>query len=130
MPAATTTKGMQVCRSYWILLYPARNTLEALRRDQLSSLPGTVAKHLNAGFGEVLLVDLTAEAIETYLRHRLDQHDKPQKIRHGCQAAGQGQHGPSGVQSVAADVKCCGAKKTAGGESVLRGLDPGFQDRK
>jgi hypothetical protein len=32
-----------------------------------------VAKHLNAGFGEILLVDLTAEAIETYQRHRLDQ---------------------------------------------------------
>jgi integrase len=32
-----------------------------------------VAKHLNAGFGEVRLVDLTADLIETYLRHRLEQ---------------------------------------------------------
>ncbi len=30
-----------------------------------------VAKHLNAGFGEVLLVDLTADVIETCLRRRL-----------------------------------------------------------
>jgi len=32
-----------------------------------------VAKHLNAGFGEVLLVDLTADLIEAYLRQRLEQ---------------------------------------------------------
>jgi hypothetical protein len=32
-----------------------------------------VAKHLNAGFGEVLLVDLTADVIETCLRRRLEQ---------------------------------------------------------
>jgi integrase len=32
-----------------------------------------VAKHLNAGFGEVLLVDLTADVIETCLRRRLEE---------------------------------------------------------
>jgi hypothetical protein len=32
-----------------------------------------VAKHLNAEFGEVLLVDLTADVIEMYLRRRLEQ---------------------------------------------------------
>jgi integrase len=32
-----------------------------------------VAKHLNAGFGEQLLVNLTADVIEDYLRHRLEQ---------------------------------------------------------
>ena len=31
-----------------------------------------MAKHLKAGFGEVLLIDLTAEVIETYLRRRLE----------------------------------------------------------
>ena len=33
-----------------------------------------VAKHLNAGFGNVLLTDLTADLIEIYLRRRLEQH--------------------------------------------------------
>jgi integrase len=33
-----------------------------------------VAKHLNAGFGNVLLIDLTADLIEIYLRRRLEQH--------------------------------------------------------
>lgn len=42
-------------------------------RAQKTHLCNTrVAKHLKAGFGEVLLVDPTAEVIETYLRRRLE----------------------------------------------------------
>jgi len=35
-----------------------------------------VAKHLNKGFGEIRLADVTAEVIEGYIRNRLKQRVK------------------------------------------------------
>ncbi len=66
-------KGEQLTFAQW-----SEHFLEAFAKPPIRA-PKThlsyarVAKHLNAGFGEVLLVDLTADLIETYLRHRLEQ---------------------------------------------------------
>jgi integrase len=67
-------KGERITLTQW-----ADHFLEAFSkppiRAQKTHLSYTrVANHLKAGFGEVPLVDLTAEVIETYLRHRLKEH--------------------------------------------------------
>lgn len=66
-------KGEQLIFAQW-----AEHFLEAFSKPPIRAwkthLSYTrVAKHLNAEFGEVLLVDLTADVIEAYLRHRLEQ---------------------------------------------------------
>ncbi len=67
-------KGERITFTQW-----ADHFLEAFSkppiRAQKTHLSYTrVANHLKAGFGEVPLVDLTAEVIETYLRRRLKEH--------------------------------------------------------
>jgi integrase len=67
-------KGERITFTQW-----ADHFLEAFSkppiRAQKTYLSYTrVANHLKTGFGEVPLVDLTAEVIETYLRRRLKEH--------------------------------------------------------
>ena len=123
-------KGEQFTFAQW-----SEHFLEAFSKPPIRA-PKThlsytrVAKHLNAGFGEVLLVDLTADVIETYLRRRLEQ--RVQITRSEGKVA-KGLVKPSTVHQefrvLAADVECRRAQEAIGGESVFWGGVPGPGER-
>ena len=66
-------KGEQLTFAQWSEHFLEAYAKPPIRARKTHLSYTRVAKHLNAGFGEVLLVDLTADLIETYLRRRLEQ---------------------------------------------------------
>lgn len=66
-------KGEQITFAQWSGHFLESFSKPPMRAAKTHLSYTRVAKHLNAGFGEALLADLTADAIETYLRHRLQQ---------------------------------------------------------
>lgn len=66
-------KGEQIAFSQWSEYFLGAFSKPPIRAAKTHLSYCRVAKHLNAGFGEQLLVNLTAEVIEDYLRHRLEQ---------------------------------------------------------
>src|SRR5215471_10366126 len=66
-------KGEQITFSQWSEHFLEAFSKPPIRARKTHLSYTRVAKHLNSGFGEVHLVDLTAEVIEAYLRRRLQQ---------------------------------------------------------
>lgn len=67
-------KGEQLTFAQWSAQFLEAFSKPPIRAQKTHLSYSRVAKHLNARFGEVLLGDLTADVIETYLRCRLEQH--------------------------------------------------------
>jgi integrase len=65
-------KGEQITSAQWSEHFLEAFSKPPIRAQKTHLCYSRVAKHLKAGFGEVLLVDLTAEVIEAYLRRRLE----------------------------------------------------------
>jgi integrase len=66
-------KGEQLTFVQWSDYFLAAFSKPPIRARKTHLSYTRAAKHLTAAFGEVLLVDLTADVIETYLRRRLEQ---------------------------------------------------------
>lgn len=67
-------KGEQITFTQWADHFLEAFSKPPIRAHKTHLSYSRVVKHLKVGFGEVLLVDVTAEVIEMYLRHRLKQH--------------------------------------------------------
>lgn len=66
-------KGEQITLAQWAEHFLEGFSKPPIRAEKTHLSYSRVVKHLNGIFGEVLLVDLTADRIESYLRHRLEQ---------------------------------------------------------
>jgi integrase len=66
-------KGEQFTFAQWSMYFLETFAKPPMRARKTHLSYTRAANHLNAEFGEVLLVDLTADAIETHLRRRLEQ---------------------------------------------------------
>jgi integrase len=66
-------KGEQLNFAQWSEYFLEAFSKPPIRAAKTHLSYSRVAKHLNAGFGDCLLVNLTAETIETFLRRRLEQ---------------------------------------------------------
>jgi hypothetical protein len=66
-------KGERITFAQWSEHFLEAFSKPPIRAQKTHLCYTRVAKHLKLGFGEVFLVDLTAEVIETYLRGRLEQ---------------------------------------------------------
>ena len=67
-------KGEQIAFSQWADHFLEAFSKPPIRANKTHLSYTRVAKHLKAGFGEVALIELTAEVIESYLRRRLKEH--------------------------------------------------------
>ena len=66
-------KGAQITFPQWSEYFLEAFSKPPIRAAKTHLSYSRVTKHLNARFGEQLLVNLTADVIEDYLRHRLEQ---------------------------------------------------------
>ena len=67
-------RGEQIAFSQWADHFLEAFSKPPIRANKTHLSYTRVAKHLKAGFGEVALIELTAEVIESYLRRRLKEH--------------------------------------------------------
>jgi integrase len=67
-------KGEQLRFAQWSQYFLEGYSKPPFRAQKTHLSYTRVVKHLNRGFGDVLLVELTAEVIEAFLRRRLEQH--------------------------------------------------------
>jgi len=66
-------KAEQINFAQWAEYFLETFSKSPIRAAKTHLSYGRVAKHLKAAFGECVLVNLTADTIEAYLRHRLEQ---------------------------------------------------------
>jgi hypothetical protein len=113
-------RGETLAYGPWADFFLENYSKPPVRAEKTHEANQRCIKHLKAAFGESRLADITADAIELYLRDRLRQRVRV-KFKLGYRQLGaiKGNDHPPGVQSSPADAQRCCSQKAPPLESVF-----------